>query len=43
MTLYYVHLHVDDAIHCIIDDVMIVLYRMYWDTDCHLVHENSKG
>ena len=23
-----------------IDDVMIVLY---WDTDCHLVHENSRG
>ena len=33
-------LHIDDAILCIIDDVMIVLY---WDTDCHLVHENSKG
>ena len=36
----YVQLHIDDAILCIINDVMIVLY---WDTDCHLVHENSKG
>ena len=40
ITVYYVQLHIDDAILCIINDVMIVLY---WDTDCHLVHENSKG
>ena len=26
ITVYYVQLHIDDAIHCIINDVMIVLY-----------------
>ena len=39
ITVYYVQLHVDDAILCIVDDVMILLY---WDADCHLVHKNSK-
>ena len=29
VTVYYVQLHIDDAIFCIIDDVMIVLYGMY--------------
>ena len=28
ITVYYVQLHVDDAILCIVDDVMILLY---WD------------
>ena len=36
----YAQLHIDDAILCIIDDVMIVLY---WDTDSHLIHKNCKG
>ena len=42
ITVYnYVQLHIHDAILCIINDVMIALNA--WDTDCHLVHENSKG
>ena len=40
IAVYYVQLHIDDAILYIIDDVMIV---NVWDTDYHLVHENSKG
>ena len=40
ITVYYVQLHVDDAILCIVDDVMILLY---WDADSHYVHKNSKG
>ena len=40
ITVYYVQLHRDDAILCIIGDVMIVLY---WDTDYHLVQKSSKG
>ena len=39
-TVYYVQLHIDDAILCSIDDVMILLY---WDTDDHLVLKNCKG
>ena len=40
ITVCYVQLPIDDAILCIINDVMVVLY---WDTDCHLVCKNSKG
>ena len=41
IAVYYVQLQIDDAILCIIDDDSAILN--VWDTDCHLVHKNSKG
>ena len=46
IAVYYVQLHIDDAILCIIDGVyndIVHAILNVWDTDCHLVHENSKG
>ena len=44
IVIFYRTIHIDDAIFCIINDVIIVLYILnVWDTDCPLGHENSKG